>query len=95
MARLYYTTQTLVLKTQPPFKLYTFIYITNILLHCFILTFTFTIPIAPPTTENYLPSDDPNITNLMVSHYVCEKQHNLRQFNLLLRNNVVKTEAVL
>ena len=34
-------------------------------------------------TENYLPSDDPNITNLMVSHYNCAKQHNLRQFNLL------------
>ena len=39
--------------------------------------------ITPINTENYLPSDDPNITNLMVSHYDCEKQHNLRQFNLL------------
>ena len=29
------------------------------------------------------PSDDPNITNFMVSHYDCEKQHNLRQFILL------------
>ena len=29
------------------------------------------------------PSDDPNITNRMVSHYDCAKQHNLRQFNLL------------
>ena len=34
-------------------------------------------------TENYLPSDDPNIINLMVSHYDCKKQHNLRQFNPL------------
>ena len=34
-------------------------------------------------TENYLPSDDSNITNLMVSNYDCAKQHNLRQFNLL------------
>ena len=33
--------------------------------------------------NNYLPPDDPNTTNLMVSHYDCEKQHNLRQFNLL------------
>ena len=38
---------------------------------------------TPSDTENYLPSDDPNITNLMVSHYNCAKQHNLRQFNLL------------
>ena len=34
-------------------------------------------------TDNYLPSGDPNITNLMVSHYDCEKQHSLRQFILL------------
>ena len=44
---------------------------------------TFSIPITPSDTENYLPSDDPNITNLTVSHYDCAKQHNLRQFNLL------------
>ena len=42
-----------------------------------------TIPIELTDTDNYLPPDDPNITNLMVSHYNCEKQHNLRQFNLL------------
>ena len=42
-----------------------------------------TIPIELTDTENYLPPDDPIITNLMVSHYDCEKQHNLRQFNLL------------
>ena len=41
------------------------------------------MPITPSDTENYLPSDDPNNTNLMVSHYDCAKQHNLRQFNLL------------
>ena len=34
-------------------------------------------------TDNYLPPDDPNIKSFMVSHYDCEKQHNLRQFNLL------------
>ena len=45
--------------------------------------FTFSIPKTPSDTENYLPSDDPNITNLMVSHYDCAKQPNLRQFNSL------------
>ena len=34
-------------------------------------------------TDNYVPPYDPNYTNLMVSHYDCEKQHNLRQFTLL------------
>ena len=38
---------------------------------------------TPTNTDNYLPSDDPKITNLLVSHYDCEKQHNLGQFNLL------------
>ena len=41
------------------------------------------MPITITDTENYLLSDDPNITNPMVSHYDCEKQNNLRQFNLL------------
>ena len=48
----------------------------------YILPLTSTIPITITDTEHYLPSDDPNITNLMVSHYDCEKQHNSRQFNL-------------
>ena len=48
------------------------------------------IPIELTDTDNYLPPDDPNITNLMVSHYDCEKQHNSRQCNLL---NVKCTEA--
>ena len=47
------------------------------------ILYSHTIPIELTDTDNYLPSDDPNITNLMVSHYDCEKQHNLRQFNLL------------
>ena len=34
-------------------------------------------------TDNYLTSDDPNFTNLMVSQHDCAKQHNLRKFNLL------------
>ena len=37
---------------------------------------------SPTNTDDYLPSDDPNNTNFMVSYYDCEKQYNLRQFNL-------------
>ena len=45
--------------------------------------YSHTIHIELTDTDNYLPPDDPNITNLMVSHHDCEKQHQLRQFNLL------------
>ena len=45
--------------------------------------YTHTIPIELTDTDNYLPPDDPNLTNLMGYHYDYEKQHNLRQFNLL------------
>ena len=83
MASLYFVTHTLVLSTQLPFKLYTFIYITNIVLLSPLLIFTSPIPIAQSNTKNYLPSVDPTITNLMVSHSVCEKQRKLRQFSLL------------
>ena len=72
-----------VLNEQHLFKLYTTFYITNLILYLHLFNFTFSIPITPSDTENYLPSDDPNITNLMVSHYDCAKQHNLRQFNIL------------
>ena len=82
-ARLYFITHTLVLNAQPLFELHTFINTTNIVHHSFILTFTSTIPITPTNTENYFPSDDPKFTNLMISHFDCEKQHNLRQFKLL------------
>ena len=40
------------------------------------------IPIELIDTDNYLPPDDPNITTFTVSHYDCEKQHNLRHLNL-------------
>ena len=46
---------------------------------------------APTNPDSYLSSDDPNMTKLMVSRYDCEKQHNLRQFNLLNVNQC--TEA--
>ena len=83
MAKSHSLTHTQVLNILPPFKLYTTFYITTLILYVHLFKFTSSIPITPSDTENYLPSDDPNITNLMVSHYDCAKQHNLRQFNLL------------
>ena len=50
---------------------------------CKIFVYAHAIPIELTDTDNYLPPDDPNTTNLIVSHYDCEKQHKLRQFNLL------------
>ena len=78
-----FVTHTPVLNIPLPSRLYTILYITNLILHSHLFTFTFSKPITPSDTGNYLPSDDPNITNRMVSHYDCAKQHNLRQFNLL------------
>ena len=66
-----------------PFRLYFTLYITHLILYLHVSNLTRSIPITPSDTEIYLPSDDPNITNLMVSHYDCAKQHNRRQFNLL------------
>ena len=78
-----FVTHTPVLNVHLPSRLYTILCITNLILHSLLFTFTFSIPKTPSDTENYLPSDDPNITKLMVSHYDCAKQHNLRQFSLL------------
>ena len=83
MAKSHFVTQTPGLNILPLSKLYTPFYITPLTLYLHLFNFTFSIPITLSDTENYLPSDDPNITNLMVSHYDCAKQHNLRQFNLL------------
>ena len=83
MTTLSFVTRILVLNIPLLSRLYTLLSITLLILHSHLFTFTFSIPITPSDTENYLPSDDPNITNLMVSHYDCAKQHNLRQFNLL------------
>ena len=55
--------------------------ITNILPYS--LYNTHAKPIELFDTDRYLPSDNPNITNLTVSHYDCAKQHIPRQFNLL------------
>ena len=83
MAKSHSVTHTQVLNILPLFELFTTSYITTLILYLHLFHFTFSIPITPSDTENYLPSNDPNITNLMVSHYDCAKQHNLRQFNLL------------
>ena len=80
MAKSHSVTHTQVLNILPLFKLYTTFYITTLILYLHLFNLTFSIPIIPSDT---LPSDDPNLTNLMVSHYDCAKQHNLRQFNLL------------
>ena len=80
--KIVFITHTLVLNIQRPFKLPICIYITNIVIHSFILPFTYPIPITIINTEKYLQSEDPNITTLLGSHYDCKKQHNLRQFNL-------------
>ena len=83
MAKSPFVTHTPVLNILHRSKLYTTSYVTNLILYLHLFNFTFSIPIAPSDTENCLPSDDPNVTNIMVSHYDCAKQHNLRQFNLL------------
>ena len=83
MAKLSFITPILVLNTQRPFKILISIYIITLVIHSFVIPLTSKIPIIITDTENYLPAVNPNITNLMVSHYDCEKQHNLRQFNLL------------
>ena len=83
MAKSHFVTHTPVLNKLPLSKLYTTFYITTLILNLHLFNFAFSIPITPSDTEIYLPSDDPNITNLMVSQYDCAKQHNLRQFNLL------------
>ena len=81
MAKSYSTTPFLVSNILLPFNKYTSI--TYILLFYITIYFTSSIPITPTDDTQYLPSDDPNITNLMVSHFDCAEQHNLRQFNLL------------
>ena len=83
MAKLSSTTPSLVSNIQLPFKTHVLLIITHVFLFSINPYITSSIPIKPTDDDKYLPSDDPNITNLMVSHYDCAKQHNLRQFNLL------------
>ena len=83
MAKSHSVTHTQVLTILPLFELFSTSYITTLIHYLHLFNFTFSIPITPSDTENYLPSDDPNTTNLMVSHNDCAKPHNVRQFNLL------------
>ena len=83
MAKLFSITLSLVLNTLLPFNKLRLLLLTHLLFLYSLTYVTFSIHIAPTDDEQYIPSDDPNITNLMVSHYDCKKQHNLRQFNLL------------
>ena len=71
------------LNTQLHFRLNVILYITNIVFYSYLTTSAISVSISPTNIDDYLPSDDPNITNLMNSHYDCAKQHNLRQFTLL------------
>ena len=81
----------LVSNIQLPFNTHIILFITHLFLFSINSYFSSSIPINPTDDNKYLPSDDPNITNLMVSHYDCEKQHNLHHFNL--RNVKQCTEA--
>ena len=45
----------------------------------FNILYSHTKPVELTDTDNYLPPDDPNITNLIFSHYNCKKQHNLNK----------------
>ena len=72
MAKSHFVTHTPVLNILPLYKLYPTFHTTNLRLNLHLFNFTFSIPKTPSDTENYLPSDDPNITNFMVSHYDCK-----------------------
>ena len=82
MAKSYSVTPTQALNILTLFELLTTSYITILILYSNLFNFTFSIPITPSDKENYLPSDDPNFTNLMVSHYDCAKQHKFKLHNV-------------
>ena len=82
MAKLFSIIHSLDSNIQLPFNTHIILFITHLFLFSINSYFTSSIPINPTDDNKYLPSDDPNITNLMVSHYDCEKQHNLRKFKL-------------
>ena len=48
-----------------------------------IVNYTSVPKVETTNPENHISEQDPNILNLMVSHYDCAKQNNLRQFSLL------------
>ena len=84
--KIIFTIDTQALNTLHPFILPIFTSYTQILFYTLlynIFIHSHALPIELTDTDNYLPADDPNFTNYMLSHYDCEKQHYLRQFNLL------------
>ena len=67
------------------FNLY-FVYIIHAVKYAYIihLVHSSSVPKVDTTgSENHISEQDPNILTLMVSHYDCAKQNNLRQFSLL------------
>ena len=54
---------------------------------------TVNLSFEPTISDDYFPSDDPNIINLIVSQYDCENHHNLRQFNLLNVKQFIQTPS--
>ena len=83
MAKVCFTTPIQNLNILHPFSTKTLLSFTNNTHYFRLLYTTHAIPFDLTDTELYLPFDDPNIKNLMVSPYDCTKQHKLRQLNLL------------
>ena len=54
-------------------------YIITFIIH--IITSTSVPKFDRTNAENHISEQDPNNLNLMVSHYECAKQNNLRQFS--------------
>ena len=68
-----------------PFKLY-IVYIIHVVKYAYIIHIVHSTSVPKVETtnqENHISEQDPNILNLMVLHYDCAKQTNLRQFSLL------------
>ena len=68
-----------------PFKLY-IVYILHVVKYAYIIHIVHSTSVPKVDTtnqENHISEQDPNNLNLMVSHYDCAKQNNLRQFSLL------------
>ena len=83
MAKSYFTIPIQHLNILHPLITQTLLSSTIIILSFLRLCITHAITIELIDTDSHLPSDDPKITNLMVSNNDCAKQHNLCQFNLI------------
>ena len=68
-----------------PFTLY-IVYIIHVVKYAYIIHIVHSTSVPKVDTtnqENHISEQDPNILHLMVSHYDCANQNNLRQFSLL------------